>query len=165
MIAERYSPGENVLFRAVEQSRVTDADEASAAHVDLEEMRDYLSRAPVEFAVLFGSRARESERAASDVDVALRFPPEMSDLERFRARNRIDADLQAFAEDFVDVSDIDSLPTPVAYNAVRDGIALAGDVDAIEEFRERIEREYESASERRERDRRAFIERLASGET
>lgn len=37
------------------------------------------------------------------------------------------------AQGFVDVSDIETVPTPVAYAALRDGIVLAGDEGAAEE--------------------------------
>lgn len=99
------------------------------------------------------------------MDVALRFPEEMDDHEQFHARNRIDADLQAYAAGTVDVSDVDSLPTPVAYAALRDGIVLVGDERAVEEYRERVEREHEAAADERKRENQAFIDRLARGET
>jgi hypothetical protein len=99
------------------------------------------------------------------VDVALRFPEKMTDHERFDARNRIDAGLQEYADGFVDVSDVDSLPTPVAYAALRDGIVLTGDERAVETYRERIGREYEATANERERERREFIDRLARGDT
>jgi len=42
--------------------------------VDLDGIRQYLAGTDVEFAILFGSRARGSAGEASDVDIALRFP-------------------------------------------------------------------------------------------
>ncbi|MUV57883.1 nucleotidyltransferase family protein [Halogeometricum sp. CBA1124] len=140
-------------------------DESNVEGVNLSEMRAYLAETPVVFAVLFGSHARETATESSDVDVALRFPEEMTDHERFDARNRIDAGLQEYADGFVDVSDVDSLPTPVAYAALRDGIVLTGDERAVETYRERIGREYEATANERERERREFIDRLARGDT
>jgi len=55
----------------------------------------------------------------------------LSEAERFRRRNRIDADLQAYADQFVDVSDIESLPTHVAHAALQDGVRLVGDQEEI----------------------------------
>lgn len=49
----------------------------------------------VVFAVLFGSHARETADE-SDVDIALCFPDEMDAYERFRLRNRVDANLQEY---------------------------------------------------------------------
>lgn len=140
-------------------------DESNVEGVNLSEMRAYLAETPVVFAVLFGSHARGTATESSDVDVALRFPEEMTDHERFDARNRIDAGLQEYADGFVDVSDVDSLPTPVAYAALRDGIVLTGDERAVETYRERIGREYEATANERERERREFIDRLARGDT
>jgi hypothetical protein len=99
------------------------------------------------------------------VDVALRFPEEMDAHERFRLRNRIDAHLQEYAEGFVDVSELSSLPTPVAYAALRDGIVLAGDEQTVESYREQVKQEYEANADERERERREFIDRLARGDT
>jgi predicted nucleotidyltransferase len=140
-------------------------DESNVEGVNLSEMRAYLAETPVVFAVLFGSHARGTATESSDVDVALRFPEKMTDHERFDARNRIDAGLQEYADGFVDVSDVDSLPTPVAYAALRDGIVLTGDERAVETYRERIGREYEATANERERERREFIDRLARGDT
>ncbi len=88
----------------------------------------------------------------------------MDSTERFRERNRIDAELQAHTSGFVDVGDIETLPTPVAHAALRDGIGLVGDRDAVESFRAKIEAEYESTAERRKREREEFIDRLARGD-
>lgn len=133
--------------------------------VDLEAMRAYLADTGVEFAVLFGSRAQGTADKTSDVDIALGFPESLSDRERFRLRNRVDAELQAYADGFVDVSDIESLPTPVAHAALRDGIRLVGDEDTIDTYKTAVAAEYESDSEAREREREAFIDRLARGDT
>lgn len=62
-----------------------------------------------------------------DVDVALRFPDRLNARDRFRRRNRIDAELQTYADGFVDVSDVETLPTPVARAALHDGIRIVGD--------------------------------------
>lgn len=144
---------------------MTGAGEPSTDDIRLSDMREYLARTPVVFAVLFGSRARGTAGESSDVDVAVRFPEGMDDYERFQARNRVDAALQAYAEGVVDVSDIDSLPTPVAHAALRDGIVLAGDEQAVETYRTQVEREYRASQDERERERREFIDRLARGDT
>jgi len=132
--------------------------------VDLDGMCEYLEGTPVVFALLFGSHARGTAESASDVDVALRFPEEMDDRERFRVRNRIDATLQQFADNFVDTSDIETLPTEVAYAALRDGAVLVGDDHTVATYREQVEAAYEATADERERERRAFIDRLARGD-
>ena len=132
--------------------------------VDIEGVREELRWHNLEFALLFGSHARGEADNSSDVDITLRFPETMDNTERFRERNRIDAELQAYASGFVDVSDIETLPTPVAHAALRDGIRLVGDRDAIESFRAKIEAEYESTAEQRKREREGFIDRLARGD-
>jgi len=132
--------------------------------VDVDELRGYLSQTDIVYALLFGSRARGTSDASSDVDIALRFPDRMDDRDRFRQRNRIDAAIQEYATGFVDVSDLERLPTHVAYPALRDGIVLVGDSQVAESDYERIEAEYESVEGQREQEREAFIDRLARGE-
>lgn len=140
------------------------ADGATADGVDVEGIRQYLADADVVFAILFGSRARGTPHESSDVDIALRFPDELSPKERFRRRNRIDADLQEYADGFVDVSDVSQLPLPIAHAALQEGIRLTGDERDVDAYRERIDAEYEETAPARERERREFIDRLARGE-
>jgi predicted nucleotidyltransferase len=139
--------------------------ESTVEGVDLEGMRAYLEGTAVEFAVLFGSRAQQTADAGSDVDIALGFPASMSDYDRFRLRNRVDAELQAYADSFVDVSDLDSLPNPVAHAALRDGIRIVGDDDTVEAYQSQVDAVYETKSGTREHENEAFIDRLARGDT
>lgn len=144
---------------------MTSGGEPSIEGLNLAGMREYPNQTAVVFAVLFGSHAHGAADESSDVDVALRFPEEMDDYDRFNTRNRIDADLQEYAEGFVDVSDIDSLPTRVGHAALQDGIVLVGDEQTVEEYRKQVEREYEASADERERERREFINQLARGDT
>lgn len=144
---------------------MANANGPPVAGVDIEGIRDSLAQTDVAFAILFGSHARGTASESSDVDIALGFPEAMDAHDRFHARNRIDADLQASAEGFVDVADITSLPTPVAYAALRDGLILVGDDATVEAYRDEVERADEATAADRERERRAFIDRLAGGET
>ena len=130
--------------------------------VDTGGMQAYLSGTEVVFAVLFGSRATEDATDTSDVDIALRFPDRLDAYERFRRRNRIDAELQTYADGFVDVSDIVTLPTPVALAALHDGVRLVGDETEVMAYRERVDREHESTTAERGQDE--LIRRLADGD-
>ncbi|PSQ23840.1 DNA polymerase III subunit beta [Halobacteriales archaeon QS_9_67_17] len=130
--------------------------------VDTDGMQAYLSGTEVVFAVLFGSRATGDATDASDVDIALRFPGRLDAHERFRRRNRIDAELQTYADGFVDVSDIVTLPTPVARAALHDGVRLVGDETEVAAYHERVDREYESTTAERGQDE--LIRRLADGD-
>jgi len=133
--------------------------------VDLEAIRVALDAAAVEFALLFGSHARSEATDNSDLDIAVRFPDRLSDRDRFRARNRIDATLQVHAEGTVDVSDIDALPVAVQHAALQEGIVLCGDDDAVANYREQVTAAYESLADERTAERQAFIDRLARGDT
>lgn len=133
--------------------------------VDYEAMREYLAATDVEFAVVFGSHARGSASRSSDVDIAIQFHESKAKGDRFRARNRIDAELQGYSDGFVDVSDIDELPLTVAHAALVDGRLLVGNEDAFTARREQVRQSYESTAAEREREREAFIDRLARGDT
>jgi predicted nucleotidyltransferase len=139
-------------------------DEPAIQGVDVDGMSRYLEGCDVVFAILFGSRARGTALESSHVGVALQFPDGMTPMERFRRRNRIDAELQGYADGFVAVSDIEELPLPEARATLRDGFRLVGDDRRIDAHRERIEAEYEASASERERERREFIDRLAKGE-
>ena len=139
-------------------------DGSATDGVDVAALRRYLATTDVRFAVLFGSRVRGETHDSSDVDVVLRFPEELSPKERFRRRNRIDTDLQGYADDFVDVSDIEDLPLPIGRAALREGVRLVGDERELTAYREQIDAEYERTAADREWDRREFIDRLARGD-
>jgi predicted nucleotidyltransferase len=132
--------------------------------VDLDGLRRALEQTEVVFAVLFGSRTKGTTHPESDVDIALRLPESLSSKARFRLRNRIDAELQSYAEGFVDVSDFESLPVPVAYAALQNGIVLFGDEEAVTQYRAQIATEYEASEPDRDREREAFLDRLARGD-
>lgn len=145
-----------------DDARVSDDD--IDARVDLEGFRSVLADADVRYAVLFGSYATGSASPASDLDVCVRFPDEFSRRERFRRRNRIDSALQSYADRFVDVSDLESVPDTVALNALRDGRLLYGDEATKAADERRLEQRVDDSSEQRARQRREFIDRLAEGD-
>lgn len=142
-----------------------ESGESTIEDVDLEGMQAYLAETDVEFAVLFGSHARGTADANSDVDIALRFPESLSDRNRFDLRNRVDAELQAYTDGFVDVSDIESLPNPVAHAALQDGIVIFGDESTVEAYKTDVVETFETESQARNEDRDEFIDRLARGDT
>jgi predicted nucleotidyltransferase len=138
--------------------------ESTIDGVDVEGIRTYLAQKPVAFAVLFGSRARGTADASSDVDVAVHFSNELGAHDRFRLCNRIDAVLQEYADGFVDVSDVESLPTRVAYTTLPDGVRLVGDQRDVDAYTAQVETEYETSATAREEADEELIERLASGD-
>lgn len=131
---------------------------SSVDGVDVDGMRGYLADQPVRLALCFGSRNRGDADEASDVDVTLWFDDELDRSERFRRRNRIDADLQAYATSRVDVSDVEALPAAVGRRAVREGIVLVGD----EKLRDRLAGRFQSDDDSERR--RQVLDCLASGD-
>lgn len=132
--------------------------------VNVAAIRRYLAETDLRFTVLFGSRVRGETHDSSDVDVALRFPEELSSKERFCRRNRIDADPQRYADNFVDVSDIEDPPLPIARTVLREGVQLVSDERDINAYREPTDAEYDRTTADRERDCRELIDRLAKGD-
>lgn len=131
--------------------------------VDLDAMAAFLDGTEVVYAVCFGSVARQEAHAGSDVDVAIRFPDEMDERERFRHHNRIDAELQAYADTTVDVSDLETLPPAVALRALREGVLVIGDESRLETDRDRLESTASETAADRLREQRSFIDRIARG--
>lgn len=140
-------------------------DPTSVEGVDLDGIRRYLQDQPLRFALLFGSRSRGAGDGSSDVDVTVAFEDGLDKKERFRRRNRIDADLQAYAAAQVDVNDFETLPMDVARQAVREGVLLVGDERTLRRLEGRLEDEFESTEGERRRERRRTLERLSSGDT
>lgn len=132
--------------------------------VDTGGMAEYLDRTPVVYAVVFGSGVRGDAVTGSDVDVALQFPDDLDDRERFDARNRIDAELQSYADSFVDVSDVERLPVTVVARALRDGQVLYGDDEVAAVDRHRFEEQVAAEEEDRKRHRRDVIDRRVNAE-
>ena len=114
----------------------------------------------VEFAVLFGSRHTDEERASSDVDIAVKFSERLSSHERFKKRCFLAGDLQRAGAPFVDLSDLDALSIDVAHDAVN-GAFLCGDEDAFSETKRQIDREYAAQADEIRTQHRNRIDRIA----
>lgn len=118
------------------------------------------SDSDVEFVLLFGSQLDETARPSSDLDIAVKFSDELTDDERFRRRCELSGRLQSRDVPYLDISDLEDLPIPVAHDAVR-GHLLCGDEAAFQAYKADIERQYEASMDDRKRERRAFIRRVA----
>jgi len=112
----------------------------------------------IEFAVTFGSQLDSAQ--PSDLDIAVKFADELSVSERFRKRCFLSGNLQREAQQFVDISDIETLPLDVAHDAVT-GEFLCGDEQAFRRFREQVETEFERQREDIRRQQQATIDRIA----
>ena len=139
-------------------------DPTSVEGVDLDGIRGYLRDQPLRFAIAFGSRVWGTGDGSSDVDVTLAFEDDLDRKERFRRRNRIDAALQAYADVQADVSDFESLPISVAYEAVHEGVLLVGEERTLRRLERQLEEELESTEGERRRERRRTLDRLSSGD-
>jgi|AntDeeMetageno50_2_1112565.scaffolds.fasta_scaffold06838_1 predicted nucleotidyltransferase len=114
----------------------------------------------VEFAVVFGSRITGEPTRASDLDLAVKFPDDLSEAERFERRCFLSGDLQQDDLPFVDVSDIESLPLTVAHEALK-GTFVCGDEDAFKRFKTGIEARFDDRRDDLRRQQRAVIDRIA----
>lgn len=114
----------------------------------------------IEFVVVFGSRATGTERSSSDLDIAVKFDPDLTSEVRFRKQCRLSARLQETDTPFVDLSDIDELPLEFAHAAVN-GELICGDREAFRKFKTEIEDRFEDSREEIERQQRDLIHRIA----
>jgi predicted nucleotidyltransferase len=111
------------------------AESSDGTEIDTAAIRTVVESYPVRLAVLYGSHARGTATAASDVDVAVAFDAALSPDERLRRRVELTADLaSALATDDVDVADLDSITPAVGRSVLEDGIVLVDDgcADAYE---------------------------------
>ncbi|MFP9062521.1 type VII toxin-antitoxin system MntA family adenylyltransferase antitoxin [Natrialbaceae archaeon A-chndr2] len=132
--------------------------------MDLEAVRDHLRTTGVTYAVLFGSYASGNPAESSDVDICVRFPDDWTRHERFRQRNRIDVQLQRYAETFVDVSDLEALPDKIALNALEEGTILYGEETVKAADQRRLKNRVEDSKVSRLEEQRSFVDRLAEGD-
>jgi len=114
----------------------------------------------ITFAVVFGSRAANTARESSDVDIAIKFSEGLSASERFQKRCFLAGELQREDAPFIDISDIDRLPIDVANDAVN-GEFLCGDEATFRTFRERVVAQFTEDREDIRRRQRDVIDRIA----
>lgn len=107
---------------------------------------------PVRLGVLFGSRARDTAGAHSDIDVAVEFEPSVED--RFRARLALGVALSgALGTDDIDVVDLADVRPAVGYSALEEGRLLVGGPDRAAELAAQFEAERERSTPRERRER------------
>lgn len=136
------------------------ADASEQTEIDPAAIREVVEGYPVRLAVLYGSHARGTATAASDVDVAVAFESALSPEERLQRRVELTADLaSALATDDVDVADLDSIKPAVGRAVLRDGIVLVDD-DCAEMYEERFETAAAADEETHEERMRRFDEVL-----
>jgi len=115
----------------------------------------------VEFVVVFGSWSTSEATPASDFDVAVKFADDLSASERFEKRCFLSGDIQRDDAPFIDLSDIETLPLDVAYDAVN-GTFVCGDDRAFERFKTVIEATFADQSDSLRRQQRDVIDRIAA---
>lgn len=107
---------------------MTDEGTPTTPTFDRNVVKRVLRRHPIRVGVLFGSHARGTETAESDVDVAVEFEESLSADERHEARIDLIVDLmRTLGVNDVDVTDLDGARPAVAASALRTGIVLIDD--------------------------------------
>jgi predicted nucleotidyltransferase len=114
----------------------------------------------VAFAVVFGSASTGKTHLSSDIDIAVKFTDSLSSEERFRKQCSLSGSLQQSGQPFVDVSDVAELPLPVAHDAVS-GTFLCGDEQVFQQFKSKIEAEFEEHQDDIQRHCNDVIARIA----
>ena len=94
------------------------------------------------------------------MDLAVKFTEELSERNRFEKRCFLSGSLQHEESPFIDVSDIESLPLDIAYDAVN-GELLCGDETAFMRFKTDVETEFDEQRETLRRQQRSVIDRIA----
>ncbi len=118
-----------------------DGDSATPT-VDHNAVKRVLQTHPIRVGVLFGSYARGTETAESDVDVAVEFDESLSRKERHEARIDLIVDLmKTLGINDVDVTDLDGCRPAIGASALRTGVVLVDKDDRVDRLREAFESE------------------------
>lgn len=96
--------------------------------LDRDAIAEVLQSAPITLAVLYGSYARGDPDRRSDVDVAVRFEPGVSEEKRRELLDEITAALvTSIGIDEIDLVDLDGVPARLGYRILREGDRLLGE--------------------------------------
>ncbi len=117
----------------------------------------------IKFAYLFGSFARGQENNHSDIDLAIFFEKNYSDLEEIMIRGDIIETGRSFFNRNVDIVSIERAPLLLKYQIVKDGIILK-DYEEIGDFESLTLREYFDFEYYSEIYNQAIIESIKSGD-
>ncbi len=114
-----------LLARSIAAERQTDV----FALLEQARVAEVLSRHGVRFAYLFGSQARGTARADSDLDVAVRFDGDRDADARFGVALRLGAELEAAVGITVDLVDLEAAPLRLVGRILTERLVLVGQDD------------------------------------
>lgn len=128
----------------------------------VQDLQSLLGAVPeIEFALLFGSRARGTHRPGSDWDVAVFLHPELSDRERFQMRRRLAARIEDLGP--ADVVVLNDAPALLAHRALMGRRVVVNNKTALVRFTVRTLALSEDERFWRDLHRRAMIRRVQEG--
>ena len=123
-------------------SNMVDRSGTRKEDLDTDEIVAVVEEYPVRCVVLFGSRVHGAATASSDVDIAVAFEDGLSSATRLERRIELTTALsKALGIDDVDVTDLDRVRPEVGRSVLETGVVLVGDDQALDEYRDRFERE------------------------
>lgn len=136
-----------------------------APEVVAAQIRPVLEQAPVMFSLLFGSVARGEASPSSDVDVAVRYEPDLSAAQRFRLTLELGRQLERVLQRQVDVVDLDEVPQRFAGRILTERVVVTG-LDRVERVRHetRVLQQYRDFEEHARRQDRRLLEAMARGD-
>lgn len=117
----------------------------------VERIADVLAGHPVEFAMLFGSAAREDDADWGDVDLAVEFEETVADRGYSDAYLGLAIDLEESLDADVDVVPFTSMSPRFRSVVIEEGVPVVGSEARKDELERRFGEEVPSADEARER--------------
>lgn len=96
--------------------------------IDVETLSEAVDVEGVDLAVLFGSYARDDAGRLSDLDVAVRFDPDVDGARKWRLLDELTVAIQgATGVEAVDLVDLGSVGPELGYEALARGVLVYGD--------------------------------------
>lgn len=99
--------------------------------LDIDALRDAISRDEVDLVLVFGSHAEGDADELSDLDVAVRFDPDVGAAGKRRLLDELTVSIQdATAYEAIDLVDLEAVGPELGYEVLSRGLLVYGDRDA-----------------------------------
>lgn len=131
----------------------------------LEKLKESLSEFPLDLSVVFGSQISDKATKISDLDIAIRFNPNVLKEEKLRLMDRITvAVTKCTGFEAVDLVDLDEVGAEIGYKALKEGKVIIGNKEEANKLEARFLLQKLDFAPVKEEWRKAMTERIEKDE-